>query len=215
MSPILTIEKNENIPKINDYAVHHYMDYFNMLLNNNTYRIRSVNDQIYYAFSNIPFIQWKENLSKEQGFLTVTLFLDHFEFKSIPFHAIKMVEDVTVEVQTQYQEQKEVVFTSLRYVVEIMKHPEIPLVQKAIKSVMQSRSMDDSKRKYWRVLNEKYYGLDIHPLMEYEVYELENLLYYCNQPELIPKDNPLYLPMVIGSVATSGAVITGLVIHLV
>lgn len=34
--------------------------------------------------------------------------------------------------------------------------------------------------------------------MEYEVYELENPLYYCNQPELIPNDNPLYLPMVIG-----------------
>lgn len=83
-----------------------------------------------------------------------------------------------------------------------MKHTKIKVVQNAIKTVEKSRENDEAKRKYWRVLNEQYYGLDIHPLMECEIDELEKLLYACTNPKTM---NTTYIPVLIGATAIASS----------
>ena len=120
---------------------------------------------------------------------------------------MKFVKDVSNTVKTQYVEQMRIIFDSFAFVEQIMQYTDNPLVANAVRVVEESRANDESKRKYWRVLNEKYYGLDIHPLMEYELNELQNLVYFCEHPDEIPGG---YHPVVFVATAIPAGTAVGL-----
>lgn len=194
--------------EINHQAVEKYNQYFAYLLNHNTYELMLLNGQVYYTFSNMPFSKWHEAIAGSQGFIQATEYLDRLKIEQLNVMTIKTVQDVSAVVREQYKKQQEVIMTSYELVAKIIQHRDKRIVKDALRIVEKSRQNTESKRRYWRVLNENYYGLDIHPLMEYEVDELQRILYACEHYQ----DNPNYsiLSWVLGAtlVVASTAVVT-------
>lgn len=189
-------ERHSVIP-IDYKAVQKYENHFNYLLNHYTFEVKLLNNQIYYTFADIPFMQWQQSLAVTEGFIQATEFLDKISVEHINTSTIKSVRDVGSIVRSQYETQRDIIFSSYGLVLQIMQHSEKKVVRDAIRLVEKSRANVESKRRYWRVLNQDYYGLDIHPLMEYELEELQRIAYACEHYD----DNPEYsmLPFVLGS----------------
>lgn len=195
--------------QINQQAVDRYNQYFAYLLNHNTYELRLLNGQTYYTFSDIPFPKWLEAISGTQGFIQATEYLDRLKIEPLNLMVIKNVQDVTSIVRDQYRKQQEIIMTSYELVAKIVQHSDKRIVKDALRIVEKSRQNTESKRKYWRVLNENYYGLDIHPLMEYEVDELQRILYACEHY----KENPNYSILSWVLAATFAVATTAAVTH--
>lgn len=209
-------ETNTQTPHMINYqAVQRYKEYFTYLLNHFTFELRLLNDQPYYTFSSLPFNEWQESLYQGGGSLEATQFLDKLQIERINGMTVKSFRDVTATVREQYTKQKEIIFCSFELVEKIMQHAEKRIVRDAIRLIEKSRANTESKRRYWRALNEHYYGLDIHPLMEYEVDELERILYACEHYE----ENPNYaiLSWVLGAtiVLVGGAAISHAVLQII
>lgn len=180
---MLKIEKKEaSIPRIDYDAVEWYRAYFQNVLESYTFQLRLMNDQLYYVFSSVPQEEWELLVMEERSAVSATRYLDNIQMERLMVHNIKTIRDVTMEVRQQYSEQQRVIMESYELVSQIMLFKESKFIRDMVSVVQMSRDNDDSKRKYWRVLNEKYYGLDIHPLMEYELIELEKMLYFCQNP---------------------------------
>lgn len=204
---MLKIEKKEaSIPRINFEAVNWYHNYFSNLMESYTFQLRLQNDQLYYVFSSIIQDQWEELVQESRRFVNATRFLDNIQMERLMIHNIKTIRDVTVDVRNQYSEQRKIIFESYELVSKIMLYKESKFVRDMVDIVLKSRENDESKRKYWRVLNEKYYGLDIHPLMEFEVGELERILHYCEHPEEQSKEK--WIPVL----KTGGIIVGGLIV---
>lgn len=170
--------------KTNREACQWYRNYFNYVLNRFIIEVKSIDNQIFYVFSEKEVDEWIDNIYKEERIIA-SRYLDDIQPIHLKSNSIKQVRNLTDIVREQYNEQRNAIFLSYTLVEEILSYPENPMVLKAIKLIQKSKEDDDSDRKYWRVLNEKYYGLDIHPLMEYEVKELERIKYYCENPDEI------------------------------
>ena len=212
---LITISKDKKtMPRINHMAVRQYNEYFSKVLNQFVFEIKLITNQIYYTFSHKDLDTWANEVYG-QNTVQATKYLDRVQYVQLNSSLIQNARDCTETVKRQYQEQFNVIFNSYQLVERIVKYPDNPMVQKAIKIVEDSRADDDSKRKYWRALNEKYYGLDIHPLMEYEIGELQNLMYYCEHPEEMPLKNyhPVLLIVTLLPVGiVAGAVATKLIL---
>lgn len=204
---MLKIEKKEaSIPRIDYNAVDWYNAYFQNILDSFTFQLRLMNDQLYYVFSSVPQEEWEELVMEERSALNATRYLDNIQMERLMVHNIKTIRDVTIEVRQQYSEQRRVIMDSYELVSQIMLFKESKFIRDMVSIVQMSRDNDDSKRKYWRVLNEKYYGLDIHPLMEYETNELEKMLYFCQHPNELTKAR--WVPILkTGGIATGTLVI--------
>lgn len=207
---MLTVEKKApSVVKINKEAVKKYEDYFNYLLNHTTIELTLLNEKKYYTFSDMPFSEWKTTFTNLSGVIQATEFLDKIKTEDLSVLSIKSVKDVSREVKDQYIKQREIIFSSYEIVKKIiLMHSEKKIVKDAIRIVLRSRENTESKRRYWRVLNESYYGLDIHPLMEYELDELVKILYACEHYN----ENPNFhvLSWVLASTAiVSGGVVIG------
>lgn len=189
------------VPEINQKAVDRYNKYFSTIFSNNVFEVKTIEHQVYYSLSRKKIDEWIDGIAEREK-VRVTQHLDNL----IPFplnsNYIGRVSDITKEVQEQYSGQHRVISESYSLVRDILNYPENPLVQKAVRIVLESRENDESNRRYWRILNEQYYGLDIHPLMEFEVNELQNLKHYCENPEEMPVSNyhPLLLALVPASI---------------
>lgn len=205
---MLRIEKTEpTIPRINMDAVNWYQAYFDNVLQSYTFQLRLNSDQIYYIFSTVPQQEWEEIVKDTRQTVQATRYLDNIQMESLFIHNIKTIKDVTLQVRAQYMEQRNIIFDSYELVSNIMLYKEQKFVRDMIDIVLRNRENDESKRRYWRVLNEKYYGLDIHPLMEYEQGELVKMLHYCKNPELLKHDK--WVPVLkTGGVATGVATVS-------
>lgn len=204
---MIKVEKNNRtITRIDMTAVQKYHDYFSQLMDNYTFQIRLLNDQDYFVFSSIPKTEWEEIVYDNRRFIAATRYLDRITMEDINILTIKSVKDVTLEVKKEYAIQRDTIFDSYHLVAEILKHHEKKIVQDSIKIVEKSRDNDDSKRKYWRILNKEFYGLDIHPLMEYEVDELHKILYICQNPD--SDKYPNFIPkLTVATVAITGIIV--------
>lgn len=171
-----------NIPFINTDAVQQYKTYFKKMLEYFTFELVLFNGESYYVFSKSDKKQWMEEVNGKLA-VEATRYLDKIQMEPVTLFGVKNIRDVTQQVRDQYFEQHQLIYNSYQLVEQIMEYSEDPFVQKMIQYVLDCREGDESKRKFWRVVNEKYYGLDIHPLMEYELEELEKILYYCQHPE--------------------------------
>lgn len=198
---------------INLDAVRKYQDYFRYLLNHNTFELTLLNGQTYYTFADIPFTEWQERLANSSGVIQATEFLDKLTIQQINILTIKAIKDVTTTVKLQYSKQREIIFDSYNLVKEIINHSEKRIVLDAIRLIEKSRANTESKRRYWRVLNEHYYGLDIHPLMEYEVDELQRILFACEHYDDNPNYSVLSWVLTASAVLSGGAVIGYAVLH--
>lgn len=175
-------EQEEKSLSINYSAVDWYEKYFEKMINHYTFQLRVSDGYSYYVFSTVDKEGWVET-AKTRMQIQATRYLDKINMEPITLQSIFSIRDVSEQVRYQYEEQKKVIFDSFVLVEEIMKYEDTPFVQEMIKYVLDSRKYDESKRQFWRIINEKYYGLDIHPLMEYEEDELLKILYYCENPE--------------------------------
>lgn len=201
---MLKVQKTApTIIPVNAEAVQSYEQYFHYLLTYNTFELILLNDQIYYTFSDMPFKEWQEQLAHTTGVIQATEFLDRFQIQQLSVLSVKTVKDVTTTVKEQYSRQKQVIYDSYALVKRIITHSEKRIVRDAVTLIEKSRANTESKRRYWRVLNERYYGLDIHPLMEYELDELQRILFACEHYD----ENPNYA--ILSWVLTASAVISG------
>lgn len=200
-------KKTASITTIDVNAVKKYEDYFDTLMNNYTFRLNLLNDQSYFVFSSIDKEEWQKVVFEDRTFISATRYLDNIQMEDINILTIKSIVDVTTEVKESYLAQRNVIFNSLRIVVELLKHQEMKVVKDSIKIVEKSRENTESKRKYWRALNESYYGLDIHPLMEFEEEELQKMLYICQNPDT--QIHSSFTPNLLG---TSSAIASGMVV---
>lgn len=199
-------QDEEEYPRgINQEAVKRYEEYFEKMMKHNTFQLELNNGNEYYVFSKTNSNKWIEDISKKPV-IQATKFLDKIHMENLTVHSIVSIKDVTDTVISQYKGQKELIFDSFHIVNEIMRYQETPFVDMMIDYVLDSRREDETKRRLWRIVNEQYYGLDIHPLMEYEMDELEKILYYCEHPEEQSKLkwNPILRK---GAISTAGAVI--------
>lgn len=209
---MIKVEKRSTtITEINMNAVVKYEKYFNTLMNNYTFRLSLLNDQTYFVFSSVNKEEWQNIVFENRKFVSATKYLDNIQMEDINILTIKSLTDVTNEVKSSYLSQKNVIFNSLNLVVELLKHQEMKIVRDSIRIVEKSRENTESKRKYWRALNESYYGLDIHPLMEFEEEELRKLLYICQNPDT--QTASTFTPTLLGtSTAVTGGIIVGYVL---
>lgn len=201
----------DRIPIINHAAVRWYERYFEKMMQHFTFQLRLNNGDIYYVFSTVNEEEWQKRIRNRMS-VQATKFLDKINMEAITIHSILSIRDVSLQVRHQYEEQRKLIFNSYALVEQIMQYQDTPFVEKMIKYVMDSRENDESKRKFWRIVNEKYYGLDIHPLMEYEQEELEKILYYCENPneQTILKWRPV---LKVGAIS-AGAILTGWITYL-
>lgn len=199
-------EPEDKVPVINVDAVEWYTDYFQKMMGHYTLQISLNNGIDYFVFSKVPAKEWVD-IAKTRNTIQATRYLDTIEMESIIVHSVLSIRDVTDEVRNQYRLQKELIFNSYELVKKIMKHSDTKFVQEMIGYVLDSRTNDESKRKFWRVVNEKYYGLDIHPLMEYEEAELQKILYYCEHPE--EQKILKWKPIIRSGSITAGGVLAG------
>lgn len=203
--------EKEKIPIINHDAVRWYERYFEKMMQHHTFQLRLNNGDLYYVFSTVDEEEWQKRVKNRMS-IQATKFLDKITMESITIHSIIKIRDVSVQVRHQYEEQRKMIFNSYSLVEQIMQYKETKFVEEMIHYVTDSRKNDESKRKFWRIVNEKYYGLDIHPLMEYEEEELEKILYYCQNPneQKILKWRPAIR---VGAVS-AGAILTGWLTYL-
>lgn len=169
------------VPSIDEKRVSWYKKYFEKMMNFFTFHLRTTNGYDYYVFSKVEQDEWERRV-KNKLTIQATPHLDNIEMQGVSIYTIQEVNDVTEEVRNQYREQRDIIFNTYHLVEEIMQYKESSFVKEMSDYVLESRKVRDV-RSYWRVINEKYYGLDIHPLMEFEVDELEKILYYCQHPE--------------------------------
>lgn len=194
---MLKVSKDPSLSHdINYQAVDKYQKHFWTLLNQYTYELKLLNGKIYYTFSTSPFETWKKELTNTDQFIQATEYLDRISLQDINKLTVESVTDVTTIVVQEYKEHYDLIFTSFHLVERIMQYSERKIVKEAIRLVQKSRENTESKRKYWRVLNEHHYGLDIHPLMEFEVDELEKILHACEHHD--EDDSSLNLLAVLG-----------------
>lgn len=194
------------MPRINHAAVQWYEDYFHKMMQHHTIEVTLRNGIRYFVFSEVPAKEWVDH-AQERSLIQATRYLDAINMEEILIQNVLSVRDVTEQVRFQYDKQKELIFKSYRLVEEIMEYEDTPFVEAMIDYVLISRKDDESKRKFWRVVNEKYYGLDIHPLMEYEEDELQKILYYCENPE--EQKALKWRPMLKNGAITAGTVLAG------
>lgn len=204
-------EESVRIPIINHTAVAWYERYFEKMMGHFTFQLRLNNGDIYYVFSTVGEEEWQERVINRMS-VQATKFLDKINMEAITIHSILSIRDVTPQVRHQYEEQRKLIFNSYGLVEEIMKYKDTSFVEEMITYVLDSRKNDESKRRFWRVVNEKYYGLDIHPLMEYEYEELEKILYYCQNP----KEQTIlkWRPVLKAGAISAGAILTGWLTYL-
>lgn len=151
-------------------------------MTHHTFQLELNNGIEYYVFATAHSEEWIDSI-KDKPVIQATRYLDKIYMENITVHSIVRIRDVTETVRNQYEGQKVLIFNSYELVKKIMKYRDTDFVDKMITYVLDSRKEDDSKRSLWRIVNENYYGLDIHPLMEYEEEELEKILYYCENPD--------------------------------
>lgn len=175
-------EENNHEKGINQTAVNKYKEYFSKMMQHNTFQLELNNGNEYYVFSNTDTSEWIETATKK-SVVQATKYLDKIYMENLTVHSITSIADVTETVREQYKGQKELIFNSYNLVNQIMDYRDTEFVQMMIDYVVSSRESDESRRRLWRIVNEQYYGLDIHPLMEYEEVELQKILYYCENPD--------------------------------
>lgn len=200
---------------INYEAVNRYRSYFHYLFEHQTIELTLLNGRVYYTFTQLPYEEWVKTAQDAKGFIQATAYLDRFQIEDLNVLSVQNASDVTTTVRDQYRQQEKVIMSSYELVEKIVMHSEKKIVQDAVRTIERSRENLESKRRYWRVLNEQYYGLDIHPLMEFEVDELERILYACEHYD----ENPNYhiLSWVLGAtiVAASGIAVSHTILQLV
>lgn len=152
------------------------------MMEHNTFQLELNNGNEYYVFSNISTEEWIEDATGKTV-IQATKYLDKIYMENLTVHSIVSIADVTETVREQYRGQKDLIFNSYNLVNEIMEYRDTDFVEMMIDYVVEIRESDESRRKLWRIVNEQYYGLDIHPLMEYEEEELAKILYYCENPD--------------------------------
>lgn len=175
-----------------------------------TFQLRLKNGDKYFVFSTVDLDEWETRV-KTRMTIQATRFLDKINMEGLTLHSVQSIRDVTQHVRSQYEEQRRLIFDSYHLVEEIMAYKKTKFVQKMINYVLESRDNDASKRQFWRVVNEKYYGLDIHPLMEYEIEELEKILYYCKHPQEQRKLE--WMPVVKIGAVSAGTILAGWLIY--
>lgn len=181
------------------------------MMQHHTFQLRLRNGDKYYVFSTVNLDEWETRV-KNRLTIQATRFLDKIHMEGVTIHNVVSIRDVSDQVRVQYEEQRRLIFDSYHLVKEIMQYKDSAFVKKMIKYVLDSRENDESKRRFWRVVNEKYYGLDIHPLMEYEIDELEKILYYCKHPK--EQKALQWMPVIKYGAVTAGTIITGWVLYI-
>lgn len=199
------------IPIVNHEAVKWYETYFQKMMENYTFQLHLNNGDVYYVFSTVNTKEWTKAV-KSRLVVQATRYLDKVYMEEITIHSILSIRNVTELVRNQYEKQREMIFNSYALVNQIMEYKESSFVQEMIDYILKSREDDESKRKFWRIVNEQYYGLDIHPLMEYEELELQKILYYCKHPE--ERAILKWRPIVRAGAMTAGAVVAGWITYI-
>ena len=203
-------EEEDSMLYINHEAVDWYERYFARMMKHHTFQIRLNNGDAYFVFSTVGVKEWQERVKNRMS-VQATRFLDKIVMEPITIHSILKIRDVSQQVKSQYAEQRNLIFNSYNLVEEILEYKHTPFVQRMIKYVTDSRKNDESKRAFWRVVNEKYYGLDIHPLMEFEEQELEKILYYCKNPE--EQKILQWRPVLRVGAISAGTLLTGMIVY--
>lgn len=204
-------QKACTLPIINQDAVRWYESYFQKMMAHFTFQLRLKNGDVYYVFSTVCIDEWETRVQNRLS-VQATKFLDKMNMEGVLTDRILAIRDVTNQVRTQYEEQRAIIFNSYALVEQIMQYTHTSFVEEMITYVLDSRQNDASKRRFWRIVNERYYGLDIHPLMEYEEDELQKILYYCQHPS--EQRLLKWRPVVRFGTISAGAILAGWLTYL-